>query len=499
MYGKEKPDLRILWLMVVCGTMLRFVYGYMSKAWLEAPDQLAWELGIDDMLAHGPWQYARLVHAPHEGGGLLSGLISVLFRPLAFVMPPLSFAALLLDTISRYLQIRVAWYLCGRKNAVWYGWWTVIAVPALLPWATINFGLHALFAFLPFLFCGCLAAFRQHKRLPMIMGIFCGVSVSFIYDSIIFIPVFLLLAAMQYRGQWLRKAMQFLIWFAVSLLPHLATRLFLFPGTSLLAIREQTWDTWWQAFRPVHIATVWITALPGSFMLSVPPLLPLLSCLLVAGFLATGCVFFIKAASIHRRERAAALLLAAVFLIAYAASPFYGGQYHNRSYVYYRHLCFIIPLVVWIMISGMAEAGMPGRILFFMWMLFCLFSVTAYISISRPPLQAAYRPAGWIMAQKYHDAATLIRISSSVAPAQQTELFTGYGWGLTAKWLKDHPSQPAIAALVQQVSRFQPSVQPQLLEGIRYAFAKGITPVLDTALLMRVEDAIRQQHNNHDR
>jgi uncharacterized membrane protein YozB (DUF420 family) len=499
MYGKEKPDLRILWLLVACGTIFRFVYGYMSKAWLEAPDQLAWGLGIDDMFTHGPWQYTRLVHAPHEGGGLVSGLLAVMFRPLAFVMPPLSFAALLLDAISRYLQIRVAWYLCGRKNAVWYGCWTVVAVPVLHPWATVNFGLHALFAFLPFLFCGCMAAFRQHKYLPMIMGIFCGVSVSLTYDSIIFLPVFLLLAAMQYGGQWLRKAVPFFFWLFVSLLPHLVTRLFFSPGTSLLSIREQTWDTWWQAFHMVHAATVWITALPGSFMLSVPPLPPLLSCVLVAGFLVAGCIFFSKAASIHRSTRAAACLLAVVFLITYAASPFYGRQYQNRSYVYYRHLCFIIPLIVWIMVSGMAEAGIPGRVFFFVWMLFCLFSVTAYISTSRPPLQAAYRPAGWIMAQKYTDAATLTRISSSVAPAQQPELFTGYGWGLAAKWLKDHPSPSDAAALVQEVNMFPADRQPQLLKGIRYAFAKGITPVLDTAWLVRVENAIRQQPINHDR
>jgi hypothetical protein len=103
------------------------------------------------------------------------------------------------------------------------------------------------------------------------------------------------------------------------------------------------------------------------------------------------------------------------------------------------------------------------------------------------------------MAQKYTDAATLIHISSSVAPAQQPELFTGYGWGLTAKWLKGHPSPSDIAVLVQEINTFPADRQPQLLKGIRYAFAKGITPVLDTAWLVRVEHAIRQQPNSHDR
>src|SRR4030095_15458263 len=87
-----------IWLFVLAGTFIRLVYGIYSKAWMAAPDQIAWGLSLDEMLQIGTFSYKQLIHYPHEGGSLLVSLIALALRPIDFILPSLSLAALLIDT-----------------------------------------------------------------------------------------------------------------------------------------------------------------------------------------------------------------------------------------------------------------------------------------------------------------------------------------------------------------------------------------------------------------
>ena len=68
--------------------------------------------------------------------------LAIALTPLDGWLPPLSWAALVVDTLSRYFQIRIATRLFGESTAIWFGAWTVLSVPLILPWGTVDFGLH---------------------------------------------------------------------------------------------------------------------------------------------------------------------------------------------------------------------------------------------------------------------------------------------------------------------------------------------------------------------
>ena len=61
------------------GTLIRFLFGYLLKPWLEAPDQLAWGLSIDEMVASGNFNYTQLMHNAFESGSWMPGLMSIPF------------------------------------------------------------------------------------------------------------------------------------------------------------------------------------------------------------------------------------------------------------------------------------------------------------------------------------------------------------------------------------------------------------------------------------
>jgi hypothetical protein len=177
---------------LVLGTVVRVAYGFSIHAWYGAPDQLAWGLSLSEMLQHGHWNYFQTIHAPHEGGSLIIGLLALLLSPFQFIMPPLSLAALLIDLVSRLIQIRVVG-LVNKTAAPWYAAWTVFAVPALVPWGTVNFGLHALAGFFPFLIIYIGYRWGGHKYLALILAGFCALSLSVSYDNLVLVPVGLLL------------------------------------------------------------------------------------------------------------------------------------------------------------------------------------------------------------------------------------------------------------------------------------------------------------------
>ncbi|MEO8174821.1 MAG: hypothetical protein ABI581_17115, partial [Sediminibacterium sp.] len=172
-------------LILFAGTVVRFVYGYYAKSWLAAPDQLAWQLGLDEMVNSKTWHYVQLVHAPHEGGSFLVSLLSLLFRPFRFLMPSLSWAALVIDLLSRFIQLKCTERLWDHKTALFFGIWTILSVPLLIPWGMVNYGLHSLFSFFPFLFLYVMIQYRQHTYLPVIVGVLSGIAVSFSYDSMV--------------------------------------------------------------------------------------------------------------------------------------------------------------------------------------------------------------------------------------------------------------------------------------------------------------------------
>jgi hypothetical protein len=481
-------------LILLAGTVVRFAYGYWSRAWLAAPDELAWGLGLDEMVSSQTWCYDQLVHAPHEGGSLLVSMLSLLFRPFQSIMPPLSWAALLIDTFSRWIQVRTAQKLFGEKTALVFGVWTVLSIPLLIPWGTVTYGLHSLFSFIPFLFLYVMVEYKQNKYLPAITGLLCGIAVSISYDNLLLVAasVFFVIAISQTFTNSLFKLFVFSATFVLALLPHMLARIyfdhaFSLNGDSFLSIRGVAPGNVFSSVRLSHVVTVWFTSLPGSLLLSLPGFLSAkIICVAVCLFILTGVTFYLLSKPLDKQLKIAPVGFVVLFVIVYALSPFYGKKYDEKSYVFYRHWCYIIPLLVLIMINGFIHAGKLKWYIAGAWIALCGIASLQYIGSVQKINQPLYRPAGWILAKKYRDdPGKLFRIHAVAKQPYKNELLIGFGWGLSAA-ICSSGSQSAVDKLVAVIRNSPVNYQPAMIQGVYYSFSKDITPVLDQRLLIEL-------------
>jgi hypothetical protein len=477
---------------VLAGTIVRFGYGFTTKAWLGSPDQLAWGLDIDEMLHSKNWNYIQLTHAPHEGASFFISLFSILFRPFQSLLPSLSLAALVIDSVGRFIQIRIAQKLFGDETALWFALWSILAVPVLIPWGTVNFGLHALLSFVPFVFCWIMQKYKGAVSLPWICGIACGIAVSLSYNSIVLVVTAALFFVFD-GSDPKRKIKNLLVFFVVSgitFLPHLLARIYNDPpDEAMFSIRGAPFHFIdWQPV--INLYSVWFTSLPGSLLLLPGRIL----CGSVFLFLLVGMTFYITTAK--NKINYLPVLILFVFIVLYAFSPFYGKEYGNPNYVYYRHLCYIVPLLVVMVINGFIKMGSVKRIVLAGWLLFCG-TATAYYIFNPGKPTPTYKAAGWILAKKYQsDIGKLFAISSLAPAMHREELIKGFGWGLGASVLQRN-DPAAVEKLVALIRNAPQGLQHTLEEGVRYAFTKGVTPVLNPSLLPEIDARLAIKNAKH--
>src|SRR5262249_34128877 len=139
----------LIWSAVIAGTLVRAAYGLVFEPGQQQPDQIAWGLSLACHEPDGPTLYQRLIHYPHEGGSILVSLLAWLIGPWG-KLPSLSVAALIIDSCSRLVQLLIVRRFFPPSALWWFAMWTIIPAPALLPWGTVSFGLHAAAAFIPF-------------------------------------------------------------------------------------------------------------------------------------------------------------------------------------------------------------------------------------------------------------------------------------------------------------------------------------------------------------
>jgi len=186
------------WWLLAAGTAVRFLFGWTHQLWNSSPDQLAWGLGLEDIWSGNVDGYDQWVHYPHEGGTLLQSLLARAFVPWAGIMPPLSWAALSIDTLSRAIQIVVVRRLVDPGPARLFTLWTVFAAPIMLPWGTVNMGAHGLVACAPFVL---FLLVSSPERPAFRIGLVVGLMSAFAYDCWVLAPVYVAHALLT-TGQW---------------------------------------------------------------------------------------------------------------------------------------------------------------------------------------------------------------------------------------------------------------------------------------------------------
>lgn len=482
-------------LAAVCGSIVRLVFGVHHQLWDCAPDQLAWQAVLDDAALHGVDHYHQLIHYPHEGGSVVLSLLALLFKPLGPLLPPLSWVALLVDTLSRFMQISIAQRLFGFRTAAWFAGWTVLGVPLLLPWATVNFGMHALVAFAPFALAGL--AVKMDAR-PWKIGLLTGLLLSVSYNVIVFVPAFMVWWSLKRdtATERLKGMALFLGAVLLGVLPHFIARAtfdsaFHIDTMSAVSVRGLDWSSTAVADMPSLAWRTLHTSLPASLLLAS---LDQVSARALAWFVLGFIVLGVAGLCLRRKEdfRSSGLLLltALFFCIAYATGPLFTDRVDITTPVLYRHFAFIAPVLSLLIIHGFVRHGRAGMVLAGLWLMLCGAASVEHMNDQRSCGTAMHRAAGWVLARKYgHDAQALERIASSAPPEHRHEIVIGYGWGLAAALLEDKNADDteAVRKLDETLDLFDQSSRSLLDEGVQHAFAPGVTPVLDAGLQERVK------------
>lgn len=473
------------------GTAFRLGYAWYGKPYACAPDQLAWELALEEMLDSGRWSYRQIIHYPHEGGSFIMGLLAIVFMPFKTFLPPLSLAALVVNTLSRYIQIKSTGLIFGTRTGEWYAWWTVLASPLLVCWSSVNFGLHALSAFWPFIFISIMVGKHRHKNL--LAGIVTALAIGFSYDNLVLLPVYILWQAFS-RYKLSERFLQ-VSWFLAGLVPllvvHLLIRVmtdagFHEAGHTLTSIRGEELKninigTWWQ-----QIMFTLHTIIPESYwMQSLQPLSPAWQRYLFLVLGGVGIAGVAVSAATYSPGTRLSLLFIAVFIGLYAYSPFFTQQY-DVHYVSFRYMAYLAPLLMATILSGYAGiTAWVGRVGAFLLMAGTIYTGLFFHKTLNCPDEGSYKAAGWIIALKFSDDTSVMqRICNQAPPENRPDLLEGYAWGLTALYLNHITikDDEAIHKLVQRLNEFPPETKPLMLEGISIAFKPRTTPILDSCL-----------------
>lgn len=485
-----------LLLLCIAASVVRFIYGYLYAPWNIAPDQLAWEISC----AGNHWTYDQLVHYPHEGGTLL---LSLMARMAAFFSSfhPLTVVAFVLDILFLIIKLFVVRTVFGNRTAIAFACWSVFVSPSILPWSTVNFGLHALSSVFPFLFLLLIWKHRTTTGYYAFAGFALGLSCWFSYINI---PAAVITVAfLLFRHKKVMLSGILLLSLAAIVLLHLVVRNntpagFKFEQPRVTSIRGTHFSPGKKEFTEQALH-VWHKALPDAATVvntseGQSPLPKSGWMLLTYGGFGLAAIFLIRKKI--PEETLLPLLTALVFVLFYAVSPFYYNDERPGNYVLYRHLTYVLPVMALVTIAGWMQlryAAIPVSV---------FIAIGVYSSLllfkQHKTDYVAWREAGWVLGAKYgHDPQRLHTLVYS-AQKDTTALLTGSGWGIAAALFTDETAKsPAITQKLEQLdhllNQFPPQDTAAVSNGIAFAFSDAVTPKLDSAIYSAFEELRAQK------
>lgn len=473
---KEDRSLRWLWAYLIAGTLVRVAYGLITRPWNQQPDQLAWGMVLSTVKWSEGISYWQLIHYPHEGGTILLSLLALIIGPIGD-LPALTVAALLFDLFARCVQLLVVRRFFPPQVMHWFGAWTVLSIPGILPWSVVNYGLHSLAAFVPFALLWLV--FREHKsvRGHMLDGLAIAGMIWFSYSTIALAPLYLF-----FRRDLFRVPRHWLTFFGACigmlglhmLVRSLADPGFHLSGFSPATIRGMALDSPAGKFIN-NVDHLWASSFPGASML--PPMLGLpatfvrrvWALFMLLGFM--SCVI----AWYRRRtvERQLLFCVLAVFLFGfvYASSPFFHERPDRTAFVHYRHWAFILPMVTLTGIAGLSKLRYPAVPLMLHGLL-CAIGVGLLFAAGKSD-ERKFKETGYVLSIKFgHDPERLSTIVHNY-PAAEADLFRGAGWGTAEILLAFHePTQDDLDTLAAMTSRYSARERPWFREGLALALSR---------------------------
>ena len=491
-----KYDLLILCLL---GSLVRFLYGYFYALWNLASDQIAWEI----LLSEKTLSYDQLIHYPHEGGAIVISIFSHVVK-LFTTFNSLTITAFLVDFCSRWIQLSIVQKIFNKKKITYsFGLWTIIGTAVIIPWATVNFGLHAISGFFPFVFLYLVWLNKDSKQHQINIGIFLGLAFWFSYSNVVLILVYFLYKLFDYQKYKL-WGYSFLSLVGILFL-HLITRYYADAGFHLeemelnsirgIEFSLDSIETWQRTYQ------IWYTSLANT-ILAAPKSIYLVEPVKYAWLFITlvGLLGFVKSCftEVVSKRLGIGIWVVIIFILTYAISPFCSNIERIGSYIHYRHLAYILPLLSLLTIVGLCSYKYKTALV----ALFLLLALYSSSLLFTEPLateeqkQVAEKAAGWVLVTKMgHDPERLYHIISTSSYNQKL-LIQGVGWGLSTLLFKDVISDDfksidkKINRLVNVINQFPSKDREDLMEGITFSFSPNVTPQLPQNILVQLHSKL---------
>lgn len=479
------------------GSLVRIVFGFIYAPWNQAPDQIAQEVLIQD----GTWTYDQFIHYPHEGGSIVMSFLGHLVK-LFTNFNSLTIVAILFDFGSRWVQLFVAHKIVDRKLFYAFGLWTIFATPTILYYGTLNYGLHALSSFFPFVMLYLLWLNKDSVKHNVLLGLFLGISIWFSYSNVVLIFPYLIFQFAQKKS--FRSWIYSLGSFAAVIGLHLLVRMYVDAGFGMVhqnldSIRGTAflWDdpeTWRRLYK------VWMNPLVDSSiaLINSPYTFYWIKYVWIALFF-LGVAGLIKTYLKDDKTKILFLNSSTIlfFILIYAVSPFYYDRPNFGHAVYYRHLTYIFPFLAFFVIVGLA-AWRAKKITICLFLLISIYS-TSLSFMQEPSSVTAEKAAGWVLGQKFGDDPVRIHELIAHSSYDKVELTQGAAWGMTLALFHDVflEDTEALNSRTEELrlwlDMFPQESQPDLIEGVKFAFNPDVTPKLDPTIFPLVLAEIQRQ------
>jgi len=382
----------------------------------------------------------------------------------------------------------------SAQVTILFGVWTVFAVPTLIPWGTVNFGLHYIAGIFPFILLLLLSIQKDTVKHHSICGFVLGLAFWFSYSNVVLIPVFFLyrIITREEFNKWIYSFLSL----SIVLLAHLLVRLYADQGFQLVgfgitSIRDTNFsinniDFMDRLLNIPHVISNALTALPHSSknMFDTRIICYPLFLLSLIGFF------------LSNRKNIVYIILSTVvlFLILYLFSPFFNLS-EIGNHISFRHLSYVVPLIALFIIVGLTSF----RYRLYIQVLFIVLGIyqsSLLFTMDIPKnSDITMKASGWILGLKLgHDKEALIPILKD-NPEKQKLLVQGIGWGMSNAFfnnvsLDDPNLKTKVDRLVLLFFDYPISYHRDLITGIQYGFSENVKPRLNKELLKLIEKKI---------
>ena len=472
----------------IIGSAVRLLYGYFNEPWDMAADHIAWEI----IIQNGSYRYSELIHYPHEGGTIVISLISKVMASI-FSFNALAITAFILDFLVRCIQIWIVKRVFTPYLALVFGLFTLFAYPIMIPWGTVNFGLHSFSSLFPFLLLYTIKFWQDSTSFQIKIGLFSALAIWFSYINLTLLPILLgfIWFHKKNKGNWYSLVIPFLIIMGI----HILILSFFDAGFQLEEITTGSIRN--TKFALFNIQT-WINLIqvPNTFAnaatVSSSNTIHLLTKILFIGFsiIASINLFRMYYTDKWKNTYTYSLSIIILFLIAYGISPFFTSA-KSSDFVLYRHLTYIFPLFGLMILIGLQNTYY--KIIYsFLFIFAGIIGSTQMIeptpkSVTTPPAQTA----GWVLGTKFgHAPLRLYQLIRSTP--QKDDLIVGIGWGSSTaifnhiKFQSTSEIQNKTQQLHLLLDSYPQEYKPNLVKGVRFSFSPKVTPLLDTTILQKL-------------